>query len=105
MHKILKDFPGSPDGFTVINYVAGQEVELVPALAAVAVKEKWAREIPAKPKVDTEAARIAAEAEAAKSAAIADRLAAIADCEARLAAAPDADKPGIKAELAALKGE
>lgn len=37
------------------------------------------------------------------SAAIAEHLAAIADCESRLAAAPDADKPGIEAELAQLK--
>lgn len=39
------------------------------------------------------------------SADLAERMAAIADCEARLAAAPDADKPSIEVELAALNGE
>lgn len=89
--KILKDFAGSPDGRYVVNYKAGDTVDLTPSLAAVAVKEKWAKEIAVKAKPDPEA-----EAAAAKAAAIAD-------CEARLAAAAEADKPGIEAELAQLK--
>lgn len=92
-YKILKDFPGSPDGSHVVNYKAGEIVELTPSLAVVAVKEKWAKEVTVKAKPDPEAETAAAKA------------AAIADCEARLAAAPDADKPGIADELAALKGE
>lgn len=47
MFKVLKDFKGSPDGIVVIQYTAGDEVELVPSLAEVAVKEKWVKEIPA----------------------------------------------------------
>ena len=104
MFKVLKDFKGSPDGYTVVEYAAGTEVDLAPDLAQVAVKEKWVKELPAKLKPDPEAERRAAE-EKASSAALAERMAAIADCESRLAAAPDADKPGIEAELAALKGE
>lgn len=45
MHKILKDFKGSPDGIAVIEYKADQEVELVPDLAKVAEAEKWAKPI------------------------------------------------------------
>lgn len=77
-YKILKDFPGSPDGSHVVNYKAGETVELTPSLAVVAVKEKWAKEVTVKAKPDPEA---------------------------EAAAAPDADKPGIADELAALKGE
>lgn len=51
--KILKDFRGSPDGSTVVDYVAGTVVELTPSLAAVAVKEKWAREVSAKDRLDS----------------------------------------------------
>lgn len=102
MFKILKDFKGSPDGYTVIDYVAGSKVDLVPSLAEVAVKEKWAKEVPPEPKVDLEAERRAAEEKAVADAAAA-KAAAIADCEARLATAADADKPGIAAELDALK--
>ena len=102
MFKILKDFKGSPDGYTVIDYVAGSKVDLAPSLAEVAVKEKWAKELPPEPKADPEAERRAAE-EKATSAALAERMAAIDDCEKRLAAAPDADKPALEAELAALK--
>ena len=29
MFKVLKDFKGSPDGYTVHEYVAGQEIEIV----------------------------------------------------------------------------
>ncbi len=104
MFKILKDFKGSPDGYTVIDYVAGSKVDLVPSLAEVAVKEKWAKELPPEPKVDLEAERRAAEEKAAAEAA-AKQLVAIADLEARIATASDADKPALIAELAALKGE
>ena len=104
MFKVLKDFKGSPDGYTVIDYAAGSKVDLVPSLADVAVKEKWVKELPPEPKVDPEAERRAAEEKAAADAA-AKQLAAIADLEARIADASDADKPALIAELAALKGE
>lgn len=60
MYKVLKGFKGSPDGFTVIEYKEGQETDLVPALAEVAIKEKWVKKI----KVKTQA-ELDAEAEAA----------------------------------------
>lgn len=104
MFKVLKDFKGSPDGYTVIEYVAGTEVELTPDLAHVAVKEKWVKEVPAKPKPDPEAGRRVAEEKAAAEAAAA-KATAIADLEAKIATAPADDKPALLAELAALKGE
>jgi hypothetical protein len=42
MHKILKDFLGSPDGIKVIAYSAGDITKLPESLASVAVKEGWA---------------------------------------------------------------
>jgi len=93
MFKILKDFAGSPDGSTVVNYRAGETVDLTPSLAVVAVKEKWAKEIVVKAKPDPEA-----EAAAAKAAAIAD-------LEQKLDAAAEADKPALQAELDKLKAE
>lgn len=42
-YTILKSFKGSPDGIQVIDYTAGEEVELVESLAEVAIKEKWAK--------------------------------------------------------------
>lgn len=59
MFKVLKDFKGSPDGMAVIEYKAGEEVDLVPALAEVAVKEKWVKPVPktkTKAELDAEAA-------------------------------------------------
>lgn len=41
MYKVLADWKGSTDGFTVIDYVAGQKVELTPRLAEVALAEGW----------------------------------------------------------------
>lgn len=54
-HKIIKDFAGSPDGRYVVDYKAGEIVDLTPSLAEVAVKEGWAKEIKeVKPKPKTE---------------------------------------------------
>lgn len=47
MFKVLTDWKGSPDGFTVIQYKAGQKVDLHPTLVAVALAEKWVEEVPA----------------------------------------------------------
>lgn len=91
-HKIIKDFAGSPDGRYVVNYKAGETVDLTPSLAAVAVKEGWAKEVKVKQKADPEAEAAA-------------KAAAIADLEARIAAAAEADKPALQAELDKLKGE
>lgn len=110
MYKVLKDFKGSPDGYTVVEYVAGTEVDLAPDLAKVAVKEKWVKELPAKPKPDPEAERRAAEEKAAAEAKAAEeaataKAAAIADLQAKIAAASDSDKPALEAELATLTAE
>lgn len=40
-YKILKTFPGSPDGIRVITYTEGDEVEIPESLAIVALGEKW----------------------------------------------------------------
>ncbi len=49
MYKIIKDFPGSPDGCKVIDYKAGDTYtigsDFSADLAAVAVREKWAIEV------------------------------------------------------------
>jgi hypothetical protein len=41
MFKVLKDWKGSPDGFTVIEYKTDQIVDLHPTLVDVALHEKW----------------------------------------------------------------
>lgn len=43
-YNILKDFAGSPDGCTVVQYVAGSTAELSASLAEVALAEGWAKE-------------------------------------------------------------
>lgn len=95
MFKVLKDFKGSPDGFTVEQYVKDQETDLVPALAEVALREKWVKPLPPKPapKPQPTPAEILA-------AAIADLEAVIAALEAQHAAAADADRPALAAQLA-----
>ncbi len=98
MFKVLKNFKGSPDGYTVVDYVAGAEVDLTPDLAQTAVKEKWVKELPAKPKPDPEAERRAAAAKAAEEAA-AVKAAAIADLQQKITDAADADKPALQAAL------
>lgn len=93
MFKVLKDFKGSPDGFTVIQYAKDQEVDLAPALADVALKEKWVKPQPPKPapKPQPQPAEILA--------------AEIADLEAQLATAAEADKPALAEQLAAKQAE
>lgn len=44
-YKVLESFAGSPDGFTVINYVAGDVVELSASLAAAELVTGRVREI------------------------------------------------------------
>lgn len=45
MYKVLKDFKGSPDGYTVIEYHEGEVVPLPRSLAEVAIAEKWVEEV------------------------------------------------------------
>lgn len=44
-YKILKDFKGSPNGSTVVEYTKGETVELTDSLAAAVVPEGWAKEV------------------------------------------------------------
>jgi len=42
LYRILKSFPGSPDGRYTVRYTAGDEdVELTDSLAGVALREGW----------------------------------------------------------------
>lgn len=93
MFKVLKDFKGSPDGFTVIQYAKDQEVDLAPALAEVALKEKWVKPLPLKPvpKPHPQPAEILS--------------AEIADLDAQLATAAEADKPALAERLAATQAQ
>lgn len=57
MYKIIKEFKGSPNGSTVIDYKEGEIVELESGLAKVALEEDWAELIdlpvdPVDPPVD-----------------------------------------------------
>jgi hypothetical protein len=45
MYKVLKEFKGTEDGFTVIEFKVGEEVPLGAALAAVALEEQWVEEV------------------------------------------------------------
>lgn len=89
MYKVLKDFKGSPNGYDVVDYVKGQEVDLTTSLAETALAEKWVKPIPAKS---------AEETAAEQRAALIDEIAAL---ETRLAAAADDAKPEIEAALIA----
>lgn len=55
IYDILKTFKGSPDGRFAVDYVAGTQAELTDSLAAVAVKEGWARPVGAKPAIENKA--------------------------------------------------
>lgn len=58
LHDILKDFKGSQDGRYTEQFKAGTQAELSDYLAAIAVKERWARPVkPAKTEKQPEAAK------------------------------------------------
>lgn len=113
-YEIIHGFKGSPDGFTVIEYIKGEIVELVEDLAKVALKEKWVkldkteeREAKARQKAEADA-RTKEEAEKEQQqrfAAITVIEGEIADLEAKLAKAADADKPAIQVELDVKQSE
>jgi len=44
-YKILKDFKGSPNGSTVVQYIKGETVELTDSLAEAVIPEGWAEEV------------------------------------------------------------
>lgn len=43
LYEILKDFPGSQDGRITEQFTAGTQAELSDYLAAIVVREGWAR--------------------------------------------------------------
>lgn len=47
MYKVLADWKGSADGFTVVDYATGQTVELTARLAEVALAEGWVEKVSA----------------------------------------------------------
>lgn len=103
---IIKDFKGSPDGHTVIQYEKGQvNVELAESLAEVAIAEKWAK--PSKSSKKDADAKAKAEAEAKRAEAIAAIEQEIAALEQQLAAAADAglDCKEIEAQIEAKQAE
>lgn len=51
-YRILKTFRGSPNGLSCVEYKGGTECELNPALAQVAIAEKWAEPINVKSHTD-----------------------------------------------------
>jgi hypothetical protein len=44
MQIVVKEFKGSPDGYTVVDYKVNQEVDLPPDLLKVARAEKWVKD-------------------------------------------------------------
>lgn len=44
-YEVLKTFRGSPDGRFVVDYHAGETVELTQSLAKVALTEGWVKEL------------------------------------------------------------
>lgn len=59
LHDILKDFPGSQNGSVTEQFKAGTRVELSESLAAVVVREGWAK--PAAARVEAQGKAPAAE--------------------------------------------
>ena len=115
-YDIIKDFKGSPDGHTVIEYTKGQEgVELEGELAKVALEEKWvkvskaaAKEAKAKEEAEIKAreeaeAKAKEEAEAARAESIAALEQEINQLEDDLARADEAEAPAIVAQVEARR--
>lgn len=55
LYDILKSFPGSQDGRFTEPFVAGTKRELSDYLAAIVVKEGWARLAGAAPQIENKA--------------------------------------------------
>jgi hypothetical protein len=70
--NVLKNFKGSPDGHTVIEYKKGETAELEGDLAKVALEEKWVK--PSKAAEKDAKAKAEAEAEAKAEAEQAQKL-------------------------------
>lgn len=97
MYKVIKSFKGSPNGFDVVEFLAGttvSEAELPADLAKVAIREKWVE----KPKG---AKSEAAEAKAAIKA-LQDEIGALQNA---LAEASEADSSTIAAQIEAKQAK
>jgi hypothetical protein len=44
-YAIIENFKGSPDGCTVIDFLAGSVMEMPASLASVAIAEGWAKPV------------------------------------------------------------
>lgn len=100
-YEVLQNFNGSPDGYTVIAFAKGDEVELTESLAEVALAEKWVKpskagEKEAKAKAKAEAEKLAAEEAAAK--AKAEREAAVALLRSEIANLEEEGKVALSAD-------
>lgn len=118
-YKILKSFKGSPDGFTVIDYTAGEVVEMVASLAVVALAEKWIVEVktPVSSRIEAaikaeenavvaEQERLAIVAEQARLAEVWEALhAEVVELEKSLAHAPKKEKEAIAVLIATKQAE
>jgi len=102
LFDILKDFKGSQDGRLTEQFVKGSERELSESLAAVAVKEGWAKPVKTKKsKADHEADKKAAELAELRTLLTTE----MGVLEGRLETAEEADKPAIQADLDAKRAE
>lgn len=95
-HKILKTFKGSQDGRFTELFEAKTTRDLSESLAAIAVKEGWAKPVETKKPKET------APSSEEKRQALGVEIAGL---EEQIAAAAAADKPGLEAELLAKRDE
>lgn len=90
MYKVIKDFRGSPDGHSVVDYRKDDVVEMADSLAEVAIAQKWVE----KPRGTKSAMALSKEAAAQLQAEIAALQAAI-------DGAADSDKLTLQEQLSA----
>lgn len=93
-YEVIKGFKGSPNGYDVVDYQAGEKVSLPDDLAKVAIAEKWVK----KPKgAPSDAAALKAQTEKLNKA--------IGALTTNLEKASDDDKPTIQAQIEAKQAE
>lgn len=93
-YEVLQSFKGSPDGYTVIEYEKGKNVDLPDELAAVAIRNKWVK----KP----EGKKTPSEEKKAKMSVVGKEIGAL---KKALKDAADPDKPTVQAALDAKVAE
>lgn len=110
-YEVIQDFKGSPDGHTVIQFAKDSEIDhavMGDSLAAVALEEKWVKEIKPSKKgaKDDASTKAAAEAAAQREASIVALQSEIDQLVAqRNAATTEDDKAKLDAEIEAKQGE